>query len=528
MGAFDQSVANGGPIEHDMDISAAAPVVRDESKRNEEAAARETRSSTSGSQDMGGAEKLQDRQKGIDDLEKMAPPPYTASEAAVIASPLIGSRTNVLIYETSQVGEVNPFGHEDENAEIKYRTMEWWHAGLLMVAENISLGILSLPQAVAHLGLFPGIFLIVVFGLFSTYSGYVIGQFYLKYPSTHTFADAAYLMGGPIAKEIMGIAQCLILIFIQAAHVLSFSIAMNALTDHGTCSIVFGFVGFAVCLILSLKRQLEKVSYLSMISCLSITICIVVAMIGIGISKPDPAHIVAVNHDSDLKTGILAALQIILAYAGHVAFFTFCSELKRPEDFPKSLAFMQIIATTFYVIVGAVIYYYAGPTVLSPALGSASPIVAKVAFGLALPTIVIAGVVCGHVCCKYVWVRLWRHNPGRMHEKRGLPLLSWIGICAASWLVAWIIAEAIPSFSLLLGLISALFCSWFSFGFTGGLWLWMNRGRWTESWRKVLLALLNAYVLCQGAAICALGLYASGSALADGDGGTAFSCADNS
>lgn len=30
----------------------------------------------------------------------------------------------------SQAGEVNPFGHEDENAEIKYRTMDWWHAGL--------------------------------------------------------------------------------------------------------------------------------------------------------------------------------------------------------------------------------------------------------------------------------------------------------------------------------------------------------------------------------------------------------------
>lgn len=506
MGAQDSSFANGGPTEHDLSISAAAPVVRDESKHSEEAVARETRSSTSGSQDMGSNEKLQDRQKGLDNLEKDDVPPYPDSEAA---------------------GEVNPFGHEDENAEIKYRTMDWWHAGLLMVAENISLGVLSLPQAVAHLGLFPGIFLIVFFGLFSTYSGYVIGQFYNKYPNTHTFADAAFLMFGPIAREIMGIAQVLILVFIQAAHVLTFTVALNVLSDHGTCTIVFGFTGFVVCLLLSLKRQLEKVSYLSAVSCISIMICVTIAMVGIGITKPDAANIVAVNHDTDVKTGMLAALQILLAYSGHVAFFTFCSELKNPRDFTKSLAFMQIVATTFYVIVGAVIYYYAGPDVKSPALGSASPIVAKVAYGLALPTIVIAGVVCGHVACKYVWVRAWRRSPHCMHQKWGMPLITWVLIVAASWLVAWIIAEAIPSFSLLLGLISALFCSWFSFGFSGGLWLWMNKGRWTESWKKMLLTALNVYVLCQGAAICGLGLWASGSALAEGDGGAAFSCADN-
>ncbi|KKY14514.1 putative neutral amino acid permease [Diplodia seriata] len=511
MGVQDHSPANVRPNEQDLDISAAAPVVRDESKPSEAAVALETRSSTSESQDLGDAEKLKDRQKGIDNLEKAIPPPYTTSDTA-----------------SEQAGEVNPFGHEDENAEIKYQTMEWWHAGLLMVAENISLGVLSLPQAVAVLGLFPGIFMIVLFGLISSYSAFVIGQFYLKYPGCHTFADAAFLIAGPIAREIMGVAQVLILIFIQAAHLLTFTVALNVLSNHGTCTIAFGIVGFGVCFILSLKRQLEKVSYLSVLSCISILICVTLAMIGIGITKPNAGAVVAVNAATDLQSGVLAFLNIILAYAGHVAFFTFCSELKNPRDFPKSVAFMHITATSFYVVVGVVIYYYAGADVKSPALGSASPIVAKVAYGLALPTIVIAGVVCGHVACKYVWVRCWRHQPHRLHHRRGWPLVSWIAIVAVGWLVAWIIAEAIPSFSLLLGLISALFCSWFSFGFSGGLWLWMNRGRYTENWKKCVLTVVNVYMLCQGAAICGLGLWASGSALAEGQGGAAFSCADNS
>lgn len=46
------------------------------------------------------------------------------------------------------------FGDES-NAEVKYKVMKWWQCGLLMVAETVSLGVLSLPAAVAGLGLVP-------------------------------------------------------------------------------------------------------------------------------------------------------------------------------------------------------------------------------------------------------------------------------------------------------------------------------------------------------------------------------------
>ncbi|KAK7532297.1 amino acid transporter [Phyllosticta citribraziliensis] len=509
MGPTDQQGAGNG--NSDLAIRTAAPIAAEEGKTNDAAPTHETRSSTSNNSravgevldvsETSSSEELGDAEKG-----KQSAPPYTPTE----------------------VGEVNPFGHEDENAEMKYQTMSWWQVGLLMVAENISLGVLSLPNAVATIGLVPGIILTIFFGLMAMYCGYVVGQFFNKYPSTHTFADAAYLMGGPIAREIMGVAQVLIIIFIMGAHVLSFSIALNVLTGHGTCTIVFGFVGFAVCLALALKRQLEKVSYLSIASCLSVVVCVLVAMIDIAIIRPEYGQAVAAQQHVSLQNGMLATLQIILAFSGHHAFFTFCAELRDPRDFTKSVVFMEGMATIFYVIVGVVIYIYAGPDVLSPALGSASPLVSKIAFGLALPTIVIAGVVNGHVACKYIWVRMWRNQPARLHQKYGASLISWIAICTVLWVIAWIIAEAIPSFSLLISLISALFCSWFSFGFSGFLWLYMNRGRWAESWKKMLLTALNVYVVIQGAVICGLGLYASGEALAEGAQGSAFSCADNS
>lgn len=73
----------------------------------------------------------------------------------------------------------------------------------------------------------------------------------------------------------------------------------------------------------------------------------------------------------------------------------------------------------------------------------------------------IAGVVNGHVACKYVYVRLFR-NSDRMHKRDWVATGSWIAIGAVVWLLAWIIAEAIPVFNNLLSLIASLFASWFT------------------------------------------------------------------
>jgi hypothetical protein len=61
--------------------------------------------------------------------------------------------------------------------------------------------------------------------------------------------------------------------------------------------------------------------------------------------------------------------------------------LKEPRDFPKALTLLQCIDITLYLVSGVVIYYFAGDDVKSPALGSINPLVSKVAYGVALPTV---------------------------------------------------------------------------------------------------------------------------------------------
>lgn len=63
------------------------------------------------------------------------------------------------------------------------------------------------------------------------------------------------------------------------------------------------------------------------------------------------------------------------------------AELRDPKDFTKSLALTQSLDISLYLIAAVVIYCYVGNDVPSPALGAAGPVVSKVAYGIALPTV---------------------------------------------------------------------------------------------------------------------------------------------
>lgn len=117
---------------------------------------------------------------------------------------------------SSAAGRVEPFGDES-NAEVKYRTLSWWQCSLLMIAETISLGILSLPSVIAGVGLVPGVILIVGLGICATYSGFVYGQFKIAYPHVANMADVGEVFFAPIGfgragREVFGVLQAIFLV----------------------------------------------------------------------------------------------------------------------------------------------------------------------------------------------------------------------------------------------------------------------------------------------------------------------------
>ncbi|KAL4891198.1 transmembrane amino acid transporter protein-domain-containing protein [Aspergillus ambiguus] len=420
----------------------------------------------------------------------------------------------------------DPFGNE-ETGEVKYRVMKWWHAGMLMAAENVSLGVLSLPSAVATLGIVPTLFIILGISGIAWYTGYVMGQFKLRYPQVHSMGDAGELLMGRFGRELLYVGQLLLLIFLCSSHVLTFTITFNTITNHGTCTIVFGVVGMILSFLCNLPRTMNKVYIMAIASCTSIVVATLVTMIAIGVQAPDYVQ-KDITTDVSFQDAFLAVTNIVFAYIAHVAFFGFLSEMEDPREFPKSLAMLQIGDTSLYIVVAFVIYCYAGPDVASPALSSAGPVMKKVAYGLAIPTVIIAGVIFGHVACKYIYVRIFRGDGSHhMHQRSVLAIGSWIGIALAVWVIAWVIAESIPVFNELLSLICALFGSWFSFGLPAMFWFYMNKGLWFSSVKKTLLTILNLIILGIAFAICGLGLYVSGDAINKSSATASWTCANN-
>jgi succinate dehydrogenase hydrophobic anchor subunit len=191
------------------------------------------------------------------------------------------------------------------------------------------------------------------------------------------------------------------------------------------------------------------------------------------------------------------------------------------------LALLQIVDTALYLVAAIVIYVYVGPDVPSPALSAAASVVMRKAiWGVAIPTIVIAGVIYGHVAAKYIFVRIFR-NTQHMKRRTKLSNIAWFGITGAIWLLSMIIAESIPVFNSLLGLVAALFVSWFSYGLPGVFWLWMHYGNWFSSGKQIVHFLSNVLLLITGTLICVLGLWASIEAISQEEGTKPWSCASN-
>lgn len=191
---------------------------------------------------------------------------------------------------------------------------------------------------------------------------------------------------GPIGREICYWGQLLFIIFLMASHILTFTVLFNTITNHGTCTIVFGVIGLVVSCICALPRTTDKVFVMSTVSAASILIATIVTMISIGVQAPN--HVQNdITTDPTFVDAFLAVTNIVFAFIAHVSFFGIMSEMQDPAEFPKSLAMLQVVDTVMYIVTAMVIYCYAGPDVSSPALSSAGPLMKKVAYGLAIPTV---------------------------------------------------------------------------------------------------------------------------------------------
>jgi hypothetical protein len=70
--------------------------------------------------------------------------------------------------------------------------------------------------------------------------------------------DAGHTLMGRFGRELIGNAQMLFLVFVMGSHVLTFSVMLNTLSEHGACTITFQIVGMIVSFIFTIPWTLKR------------------------------------------------------------------------------------------------------------------------------------------------------------------------------------------------------------------------------------------------------------------------------
>ncbi|KAF4501934.1 N amino acid transport system [Fusarium agapanthi] len=283
-----------------------------------------------------------------------------------------------------------------------------------------------------------------------------------------------------------------LLILATGSHCLTGTIALVKITGSSVCTLAFGVISAVILVVLAIPPSFTEIAILGYIDFISIILAIGITMIATGIQRSGaPGGFSSSTwsawpqDDLSFTQALTAVSNIVFSYAFAAAQVSFMSEMHTPADFTKSIITLGLTEIVLYTNTGSVIYAFVGQEVQSPALLSASPLVSKVAFGIALPVIYISGSINATVACRFIHGRLYKNTITRFINTRK----GWI-----TWL-------AVVAF--------VIFISGFSFWIPPIMWFFLlKEGNWSDK-HNVKRAACNCMAFGVGFFVFIAGTYAS-------------------
>lgn len=321
----------------------------------------------------------------------------------------------------------------------------------------------------------------------------------------------AQVLGGPILREITGFLFLVAYVLCSGSGILGVSIAFNALSNHGACTIWFSFTAAVLVIATASVRKFQQIAWLTWAGFISIFMAVFIVVIAVTtLDRPAAAP---QTGDYDLgyaviayptfAVGMTASATIFVSTAGTSAFLPVISEMRHPKDFRKALFLCMGICNAAYLSLSLVVFRWCGKWVASPSLGSAGPTIKKVSYGIGLIGLIVSGCLYLHVAAKYLFVRILRNSP-HLQTNSIVHWVTWLSCTIGLGSLAWILAEAIPIFNYLIALTGSICFAPLAIALPGGLWLYDHGayrsgsiGQKAMYWAHWLLPLIGAF-LCVG------------------------------
>ncbi|KXT18348.1 hypothetical protein AC579_938 [Pseudocercospora musae] len=442
------------------------------------------------------------------------------------------------------VGTVESLKNADYNAEaevfsatgegqVNFRTVGWIRASMFLMKQTFATGVLSMPSAMYYLGGVASALFIVFWGLVNTRSAYIQGEYKLAHPGMHTVIDGAemsikHLTGsrfwGKVAKYIAEILYLISWLLCVGLAVLAIGTALNAITKHGTCTVAFNVIAMIISIAAGSIRKIHGLGIILWIGFVSAIVSVLMVVIAVAI-RDRPAYAPKTGpYELGFQAGPPPGTTFAQAWAGSIAIYAsssntcgyipVMSEMRRPQDFFKSLYVSTTFVNSAYLSLAMVMYAYAGKWVTSPALGSAGPTIKIAAYAVALPGLIAVGMICVHVPAKTLFVRVLR-NTHHLTENTKTHWVVWFCCTLTCGFLGWLLAVAIPFYTSLVSLIGSM-----GFGPLGiivppFLWFSLNMDARTGTPREQMMYWAHVAMLLLGLFLTIGGTYANISNIID-------------
>ncbi|KAH7041512.1 LOW QUALITY PROTEIN: transmembrane amino acid transporter [Microdochium trichocladiopsis] len=407
---------------------------------------------------------------------------------------------------------------------VEFRTVSWQRATIVFCKINFAMSILAIPEAFATLGSVGGSFSLIGFTSLNVYTGLILGDFHNRHPECHMLADMMGLIWGKIGRELVGVQIIIAQVLISAGGIVTTAVGLNALSNHSQCTVVFALLAAILITACSSIRTFSKLGWLTWFG--MITFVLGVFVFTIAITQQDRPAAAPPTGDFDLGwtaisyptfvVGMVSAANLFICTSGSSMFLPVISEMRRPQDYRKACLWAGFIVDTLYLALSLVIYRYCGKWLSVPAFGSAGPLFKKISYGISLPGLI------------YAFVRLLRDSH-HLQKHTVVHWGTWLGVNLALGVAAFIVAEAEPILSYLLGLAGAFCFAPFSLIFPCLLWMYDSKGYRTGSKAKYAVhALIVSLGLFMVVGTAYAVVVATKDAFATGMIARVFDCAANS
>jgi Na+/proline symporter len=262
-----------------------------------------------------------------------------------------------------------------------------------------------------------------------------MADFRNDHPECHSIADLCGVMWGPWARELVNLQWIVTQVLCTGSGILGISIAFNSLSEHGACSVAFSFVGMVLICMFSSIRTFSNMTILMYVAFASIMSAVLIVVIGVTV----PARPAAAPQEGPFElgfytiayptfaAGITASANIFISSAAGPSYLPVVSEMRRPHDYKKAAVVVGFLVGAIYLSFSMVLYAYCGSWVATPSLGSAGPLLKKVAYGVALPGLIVSGGIFNTTAAKSVFVRLLRGSP-HLQSNSLVHWSTWIGV----------------------------------------------------------------------------------------------------